>query len=202
LTGPARNRLQVAVSGLRRAFLGVTPVNVVEYADAGYRVNPALRVDVDVERFERGLQAGAAAERAGDREGARSAYQQAVVLYRGDFAADAPFEPWTLLPRESLRIKLVDALDRLSRIELADGRIDDCIATTLRMLDIDPCREDAHRLLMRCYAAQGRIYQALQQYELCRRVLRANVDVDPEQETMLLGEAIRGSSARELPRIR
>jgi DNA-binding SARP family transcriptional activator len=125
-----------------------------------------------------------------------------VALYRGDFAADAPFEPWTLLPRESLRIKLVDALDRLSHIGLADDRVEDCIATTHRMLDVDPCREDAHRLLMRCYAAQGRTYQALRQYELCRRVLRATVDADPGRETVLLCQAIRGSFGGELPRIR
>ena len=36
----ARNRLQVAISGLRRAFLDVTALNIVEYADGGYRINP------------------------------------------------------------------------------------------------------------------------------------------------------------------
>jgi DNA-binding SARP family transcriptional activator len=199
--GAARNRLQVAVSGLRRAFADVTALNIVEYAEGGYRINPELPVEVDVECFERSLRAGAAAERTGDREAARTAYRHAVALYRGDFAADAPFEQWSLLPRESLRIKLVDALDRLSRLELADRRIDDCIAIAHRMLDFDPCREDAHRLLMRCYASQGRIYQALRQYELCRRVLKAIVDANPSPDTTRLYRAIRGSSGRELAKI-
>ena len=196
--GPARNRLQVAVSGLRRELRDVTALNVVEYADGGYRINPKLRVEVDVELFERGLRAAGAAERSGDRQGARTAYREAVALYRGDFAADAPFEQWTLLPRESLRITLVDALDRLSRLELADRRTDDCIATAHRMIGVDPCHEDAHRLLMRCYAAQGRIYQALRQYEFCSRVLRATVDADPAPDTTQLYRTIRSSSAREL----
>ena len=196
--GAARNRLQVAVSGLRRALRDVTALNVVEYADGGYRINPKLRVEVDVELFERGLRAAGAAERSGDRQGARTAYREAVALYRGDFAADAPFEQWTLLPRESLRITLVDALDRLSRLELADRRTDDCIATAHRMLGVDPCHEDAHRLLMRCYAAQGRIYQALRQYEFCSRVLRVTVDADPAPDTTQLYRTIRSSSAREL----
>jgi DNA-binding SARP family transcriptional activator len=194
--GAARNRLQVAVSGLRRAFSDVTALNVVEYADGGYRINQELRVEVDVELFERGLRAAGAAERSGDREKARAAYQEAVALYRGDFAADAPFEQWTLLPRESLRIKLVEALDRLSRLELADHRIDDCIATAHRMLDVDPCREDAHRLLMRCYAAQGRIYLALRQYEFCSRILKATVDVDPAPDTTRLYREIRRAPPR------
>jgi DNA-binding SARP family transcriptional activator len=195
-SGVARNRLQVAVSGLRRAFAGVTDLNVVEYARGGYRVSPELEVDVDVEAFEGALRAGAAAERAGERESARTAYRRAVALYRGDFAVDAPFEQWTLLPRESLRLRLVDALDRLSRIELADDRVDDCVATAHRMLDLDPCREDAHRLLMRLYAAQGRPYLALRQYELCRRMLRTTVDAVPAAETTALFDAIRSPARR------
>ena len=201
-TAAARNRLQVAVSGVRRAFADVTALNVVEYGDQGYRVNPELQVDVDVERFDQELRAAEVAERTGDREVARTAYQQAISLYRGDFAADAPFEQWTLLPRESLRIKLVDALDRLSRIELADHRIDDCIGTAHHMLDIDPCREDAHRLLMRCYAVQGRIYQALRQYEFCSRILRATIDASPASATTDLFHVIRTGSADELAKLR
>ena len=201
-TPAARNRLQVAVSGLRRAFVDVTALNVVEYCDQGYRVNPELQIEIDVERFERQLRTAEAADRAGDRDVARTAYQQAITLYRGDFAADAPFEQWTLLPRESLRIKLVDALDRLSRIDLADHRIDDCIATAHHMLDIDPCREDAHRLLMRCYATQGRTYQALRQYEFCSRILQATIDASPAPVTTDLYHQIRTGSGDQLAKLR
>ncbi|MEV5963647.1 BTAD domain-containing putative transcriptional regulator [Kribbella sp. NPDC051952] len=189
----ARNRLQVAVSGLRKAFLDVSSVNLVEYADGTYRINEDLTVEVDVETFERELCAGAAAERAHTKDEARTAYHRAIALYRGDFVSDAPFEQWTVLPRESLRIKLIDALDRLSRIELAEGRIDDCIATAHRMLDLDPCREDAHRLLMRCYASQGRTYQAIRQYGFCERILRATIDTGPALDTIRLYDAIRSS---------
>ncbi|HWD78163.1 MAG TPA: BTAD domain-containing putative transcriptional regulator, partial [Kribbella sp.] len=198
----ARNRLQVAVSGVRRAFLDVTPLNVVDYADGRYRLNPELHVEVDVETFEQRLRTAAAAERDHRHDDARTAYQQAIALYRGDFAADAPYEQWTLLPRESLRIKLVDALDRLSRIDLAEHRMDDCIATAHRMLDVDPCREDAHRLLMRCYAAQGRTYQAVRQYEFCTRILRATIDASPARDTTVLYDVIRTGSAADLAKIR
>jgi DNA-binding SARP family transcriptional activator len=51
---------------------------------------------------------------------------------------------------------------------------------------------------MRCYAAQGRIYQALRQYEFCSRILKATVDADPTPDTTRLYRAIRYSSAREL----
>jgi DNA-binding SARP family transcriptional activator len=45
----ARNRLQAAVSGLRRTLRETTDLHVIEYADGGYRLNPELRVDTDVE---------------------------------------------------------------------------------------------------------------------------------------------------------
>ena len=189
--GAARNRLQVAVSGLRRTFQQVTNLHVIEYADGGYRINPKLLVDVDVERFDQALSAAQAAERSGATDRALAAYRDAIDLYTGDFASDAPYEQWALLPRESLRMSYIDALDRVSQIQLQMNRLDDCIATGLRMLAVDPCREDAHRLLMSCYARQGRTYQALRQYELCCRMLRATLDTGPADETAQLYRAIR-----------
>ncbi|MGH3901501.1 MAG: AfsR/SARP family transcriptional regulator [Pseudonocardiaceae bacterium] len=191
----ARNRLQVAVSGLRRALREVTNLHVIEYAEGSYRINIELQVDVDVERFEAALSAARGAERSGDLDRALVAYREATELYRGGFASDAPYEQWTLLPRENLRITYIDALDRMSRIQLSVGRLDDCIAAGHRMLDVDPCREDAHRLLMRCYASQGRAYQAIRQYEFCCRMLKGTLEVGPAPETIRLYRAIRAGSA-------
>jgi DNA-binding SARP family transcriptional activator len=193
--GVARNRLQVAVSGLRRTLQEVTSLHVIEYADGGYRINPELLVEVDVERFNQALSAARAAERAGTADRVLAAYRNAIELYAGDFASDAPYEQWALLPRESLRMQYIDALDRVSRIQLRTNRLDDCIVTGLQMLAVDPCREDAHRLLMSCYAHQGRTYQALRQYDLCCRMLRATLETEPATETVQLYQTIRRGSA-------
>jgi DNA-binding SARP family transcriptional activator len=90
----ARNRLQVAVSGLRRTLQQVTNLHVIEYAYGGYRINPELLVDVDVERFDQALSAAQAAERSGATDRALAAYRDAIDLYTGDFASDAPYEQW------------------------------------------------------------------------------------------------------------
>jgi DNA-binding SARP family transcriptional activator len=193
----ARNRIQVAVSGLRRTLREVTNLHLIEYADGGYRLNPELQISVDVERFEQTLSTARRAEKSGDLNGALIAYREAVHLYRGDFASDAPYEQWTQLPRESLRITYIDALDRMSRIQLSVGRLDDCIATGQRMLGVDPCREDAHRLLMRCYASLGRPYQAVRQYEFCCRVLHKTLQAEPEPETTRLYRAIRAGCRKQ-----
>jgi DNA-binding SARP family transcriptional activator len=189
----ARNRLQVAVSGLRKAFLAVTSVNVIEFAEGGYRVNPDLAVEGDVDRFEASM---AIARRASTEEAEYAALADAVACYRGDFAADAPDEIWSLLPRETLRLAYIDALDRMSAIDLVHDRLDRCIMTAQRMLQLDPCREDAHRLLMRCFLRQGQSYRAERQYAFCCQVLRATLDVEPSEATRELWRTIRVGSQR------
>jgi DNA-binding SARP family transcriptional activator len=195
----ARNRLQVAVSGVRRSLLAVTRERVVEYVDGQYRIDPAIKVEVDVERFEAALTRARRCERAEENVDALAAYGEAIQLYRGDFAADAPFDQWSLLPRESLRLAAVEALDRAGALQLGRDDLDGCITTARRMLDLDPCREDAHRMLMHCYARQGRAYQAQQQYEFCVRVLRSILDVVPAPATTRLRNAIRAGSISSPP---
>jgi DNA-binding SARP family transcriptional activator len=190
----ARNRLQVAVSGVRRALRDITPAPVVEYRDGGYRIAPRVSVQTDVDTFEQWLVAGAAAEADGRVRDALSAYRTAIGLWRGDYASDTPFEQWSMLPREHLRLRYVDALDHMSRLQLDAGQIDEGMATAHRMLDVDPSREDAHRLLMRCYAQQGRVHLALRQYELCVRALRATVDAAPSGATVRLRDAVLAGS--------
>src|SRR5438067_11315163 len=48
-----------------------------------------------------------------------------------------------------------------------------CLDYAGRLLGHDPCREDAHRLIMRCYVRRGERAQALHQYRLCAEILRA-----------------------------
>ena len=52
-----------------------------------------------------------------------------------------------------------------------------------RLLLADPCREDAHRAVMRCYARLGQRAQAMKQYLLCRDILRREFQAEPEQAT-------------------
>ena len=47
---------------------------------------------------------------------------------------------------------------------------------------------------MRCYASQGREYQALRQYEFCQRILRVTIDATPARDTTVLYHAIRRGS--------
>jgi DNA-binding SARP family transcriptional activator len=187
----ARNSLNVALHGLRRALRAATDLPVVVLEEGSYRLNPDLRLWVDVDEFEDHVHAGRRLEAAGDQDGATAEYELAAAVYQGDFLADDPYEEWPVLTRERLRLDWLDILDRLSRRHLEQGRPATSAALCRRIIERDACREDAHRRLMRCYARQGQPQLALRQYRACAAALRAELDVDPDPATTRLREAIR-----------
>ena len=65
------------------------------------------------------------------------------------------------------------------------------LAYAQRLLQHDPCREDAHRLLMRCHLRRGERAQALHQYRVCVDLLRAAFGTTPEPATVALFEQVR-----------
>ncbi|AZO70347.1 MULTISPECIES: alpha/beta fold hydrolase [unclassified Mesorhizobium] len=179
----ARMSLRQAVSSVRKA-MSVTGGG--RFLTEG--ANIALHLDdfdFDVARFE-ALAASSAPED----------LEQAVGVYRGDLLdglslREEPFEEWLRVERERLRAIVVSALDRLINHYTAAGDTASCIRAAMRLLAMEPLREDAHRALMRSYAAQGRINLALKQYELCREALQRELRLMPEAETRNLHEDLR-----------
>lgn len=66
------------------------------------------------------------------------------------------------------------------------GALGQSLAYGQRILEREPWREEVHRTLIQLYLAQGYRAQALRQYELCRRVLRKELGVEPMAETQAL----------------
>jgi DNA-binding SARP family transcriptional activator len=188
--GAARNNLHVALHGLRRALrlAGDVPVIVIERD--GYRLHPDLRVWVDVDEFDHHVQAGRRLEAAAELAGAMAEYELALSLYQGDFLADDPHEEWPVLTRERLHLTYLDTVDRLSQLYYSQGRYAPCVALCQRIVERDPCREDAHRRLMRCYSRQGQLHVALRQYRICVEALRAELGIEPATETTALYEQL------------
>jgi len=91
------------------------------------------------------------------------------------------------------------ALDVLARLaaQLADaGETERAITQALRLLALDPLQEQAHRLLMRLYGAQGRRGAAVEQYRRCREILRRELAARPEPETERLYHEVRATRPR------
>jgi DNA-binding SARP family transcriptional activator len=187
----ARNSLNVAIHGLRQALKTAADLPVVLFQDGAYGLNPALSIWVDIDEFERHVQAGRQLEAAGQLAAATTEYEVATSLYQGDFLADDPYEEWPVLARERLRVAYLDTLDRLAQLYFSQGQYVACAALCQRTLAQDNCREDAHCRLMRCYSRQGQQHLALRQYQACAEALRSELDIEPAPTTVQLYERIR-----------
>jgi DNA-binding SARP family transcriptional activator len=187
----SRNRLNVAIHGLRRTLRAVTAVPVILHSSGAYGIHPDLRLWLDVEEFQSRVEYGRRCEEAGDAARATREYESADGLYRGDFLADDRYEEWATFTRDRLRLAHLDALSRLSHLHFSTGRYAACAALCQRIVECDPCREDTHRRLMRCYSRQGQPHLALLQYRACVRALAAELGVDADPATASLNDQIR-----------
>ncbi|MGQ0519572.1 MAG: BTAD domain-containing putative transcriptional regulator [Actinomycetota bacterium] len=154
----AAHQLQVAVSTLRQV-LRPDPGNgpgayVVRDGDA-YRLELPAGADVDVVGFERAVEDGRAAFRAGDPAHAAVAFHAALNRYRGDLLPeDGPAE-WVVKRREQLGAAAVDAAHALAEAELALGRPSAAAGAAERGLQIDRYRDGLWRLLVAAHEAAG-----------------------------------------------
>jgi DNA-binding SARP family transcriptional activator len=166
---------------------------VLHVADQ-YRLNTGAGIGVDVAVFERLASGGSRRDRAADPGGAASLYARAVELYAGDLCVGADVH--ALIERERLRALHQNVLARLADYHFGAGRYEESLERALALLAGEPCREDAHRLAMRCYARLGQRVQAMRQYRLCTMILRAEFDTEPEPSTTALFDQLRLDPSR------
>jgi predicted ATPase/DNA-binding SARP family transcriptional activator len=120
-----------------------------------------------------------------------------VKLYRGEFlhqfflADCAEFEEWTLVQRENLHQRVLEAYSYLTTYYELHRDFKTSRQYAARQLELDPWREEAHRQMMRVLAQDGQRSAALAQYETCRRVLAEELGVEPSPLTSELYEEIR-----------
>lgn len=122
---------------------------------------------------------------------------QAVALYRGELLAgfslaDAPtYEEWLLLRREQLATRALLALKTLADVYEVHDDLEKAHTYASRLLALDPYEEASRRQLMRILARRGLPDQALAQYAALRRLLRDELGVEPNAQTVELYEQIR-----------
>lgn len=186
-----RNNLNVAMNGIRTALRMVTDTPVIHYRDNAYGFVPDVQFWLDVEEFEQLVASGRRCESQKKLRASLADYESAISLYQGDFLEENPYENWTVLPRERLRLAYLDTLDRLNRINFSQEKYAMCITLSQLILSRDRCREDAHCMLMRCYSRQRQDHLALRQYQACVEALHMELDVAPAPETVKIYDLIR-----------
>jgi len=188
----ARASLRRALSDLRQAL---APHMLLGYSEVA--LNRDLPHRMDATEFRHGVAQAGIEQGYALTEDSAAALDQAVALYRGDFLAgfhvhQAPaFEEWVVLERERLHLSALQALHALAHYCAARGEDARASAYAARMLELEPIREDAHRLMMSLLARSGQRAEALRQYGACRQVLADELGIEPDPATQALYERIR-----------
>lgn len=190
----AANNLNTTISLLRNTLARALDAPIqgtpILHEDGAYSINPALSLQIDVAEFDRCYAEGRAHERAGATDQAMHAYQTALTLYQGDLLLGDLEDDRTVIERERLASTFLTLLGKLGDYYLEQGRHEEAIDYAHRLLQHDPCREDAHRTLMRCFARLGQRSSALRQYELCRSFLQRELEIEPGGATLALYQRI------------
>lgn len=187
----AMANLRVVLSSLRKeagAYLAITRTTAC--------VEPDSDLWLDAAQMEEAVVAAREAGGLHSRADAKS-LAEALALYEGDFLAGyflpdaASFESWAVAERERLHRLVVDGLQRLGRWALGQGDQAAAITWASRLVEVDPLVEAGHRQLMEALARNGQRAAALAQYEQCRKLLRDELDLEPQAETQALNQAIQ-----------
>lgn len=184
------NNLKAAMHGLRQTFSNLFNMEqsfpYVVFTQGAYQINPEILLWLDVKQFELYWEKGRRLQIEGKQNEAMQEFKLAEELYKDDYLADDPYEEWTLLRREALQDIYLNILGRLADNYLNSIDYDNCIIYCLKILDKDPCREDAYQRIMRCYSRSGLRNRALKWHEICQKAIKADLDTEPDHETTRL----------------
>jgi DNA-binding SARP family transcriptional activator len=112
-------------------------------------------------------------------------FEEALQLYTGDLL-EGFYDDWAIRERERLRQLYVSGLNHLMRLYQQQGEFDKALASGLKLLDLDPLREEIHRSVMRLYCDGGQRTLAVRQYAVCRDLLQQELGIQPMAETQSL----------------
>jgi DNA-binding SARP family transcriptional activator len=179
----ARQSLRQTLSTLRRELANISSKKIL-IEEGDFLSLDASLVRVDVVEFETLIAAGTA-----------EALDPATRLYSGDFLEgfqldEEKFDQWVIAERDRLHRLALRAHAQLAELLTRNDSIDQAIAVTQQSLRLDPLQEPVHRALMRLYIRSGDLANALQQYDACAKVLRRELNVEPDAETKALQQEI------------
>ncbi len=190
----ARKNLRTDIWRIRAVLepQGVEPGSCLAVCQDEVALSGSVQHWLDIHEFEARLDEAGSAEADAHAAGLLRA---AVDLYRGDLL-EGVYDEWCIFERERLRLRYLEALERLIRYHHARGEWTDAAAHGQRLLAHDALREHVHRTVIRCHLALGDRAAALRQFDTCARLLRQELDVEPSAETLALAADARGG---ELP---
>ncbi len=164
-----------------------TEPRFVQRFDLTYGLNPKL-VWIDADAFENLITTGNRSLPA-NVDTAIQHYQQALDMYQGDFLPERRYEDWSSFERERLQVLVLGLMTTLAELMLDRSPLES-IRLTQYALTIDPVWENAYRIQMIAYAAQGNRPLAIKTYQQCQQALADELGIDPLPETQTMYQQI------------
>jgi DNA-binding SARP family transcriptional activator len=96
------------------------------------------------------------------------------------------YDDWVMFERERLRQLSLHALEALGEQLLDVGRLGEALEAALEAVAMEPLRESSHRLLIRIHLAEGNGAEAIREFELCGRLLRDQLGLEPSPQLVRL----------------
>lgn len=178
--------LRAIVSKLRSALgdVGLAP-DAIGHALGCYQLLLPAGAWVDLEAADDAVHRAEAALRAGHRDEANGWALVANAIARRPFLAGEEGS-WATRRRDILRDVRVRALECRSAVCLEKELFPLAARDAELVLELEPFRETAYRLLMRAHAGAGNPAEALRVYERCRSVIEEELGVSPSMDTEAL----------------
>ncbi len=156
--------------------------NFLVFRDGAYQLNPELSYSIDTEEFETAIAEAEKAKRDKLTEAFRENLERANDVYRGEFMAGV-YESWAEERRGFFAEQHARVLNALAKLAFTDKSWSNALKFAGEILKGDPFREDAHRLMMKVYAAQGKRSSVVEQFETLQNLLKNELGVAPAPET-------------------
>jgi DNA-binding SARP family transcriptional activator len=115
--------------------------------------------------------------------------QKAAALYRGEFL-ESLYSDWCIVERERFKEIFLMIMDKLMGYCETHLHFDTGVAYGHKILGFDRAHEHTHYRLMRLKCLAGDRTGALRQYEICRKALREELNVEPSERTSHLWNQI------------
>ncbi|MDH4363409.1 MAG: AAA family ATPase [Acidimicrobiia bacterium] len=186
----ARKRLSNALWQLNQSAKQIGLTELFDKTQAAVGFAPGRPVVVDVEEFEGRLDELERRLRVEPRSVGIDELTAVVDSYGGDLLA-GHYDEWILDPRQKVRERWLAALGVLVRKNRAATDYESALRHALSLVVAEPLSEEWHQEVMRLYHLNGQPSAAERQFNVCRRALADELQVEPSAETVELLDKIR-----------
>ncbi|MGH1489156.1 MAG: AAA family ATPase [Acidimicrobiales bacterium] len=196
----ARKRLSNSLWQIKNATSAAGIPELLVATPSSVQVTSDHPISVDSEDFENQLVEFEREIRTRQLRGVLADRLSAVVAeYPGDFLS-GHYDDWIEPERARISDRYHGALGHLINLHKSRSQYDVALRFAATLVQQEPAREDLHREVMRLHALLGQASAAQRQFDVCRRVLKSEVGVEPSAETVELMERIKTDAPPPAPK--